>query len=238
MNGNYKNEEDVIDLSVLFGVLLKNLPLLIIMMVLGAAAAFSYTKYLVPERYEATATVIINNKTSDTQQYITAGDLSSSKNLAELYSIIITSDTVLDKIMNDMGDKTTYTELKSVKVETISESQVVKISMTSTDPQHAKEIVEKFVKYSKPVIMDKVDAAGSVKDLNDTVMSNNGNPVSPNKKKNTLIGALAGFVLGAAIVILKELLNNTLKTEADVKNALDVPLLGVVPKVDRKEFSK
>lgn len=238
MNGNYKNEEDVIDLSVLLGVLLKNLPLLIIMMVLGAAAAFSYTKYLVPERYEATATVIINNKTSDSQQYITAGDLSSSKNLAELYSIIITSDTVLDKIMNDMGDRTTYAELKSVRVETISESQVVKISMTSTDPKHAKEIVEKFVKYSKPVIMDKVDAAGSVKDLNDTVMSNNGNPVSPNKKKNTAIGAMAGFVLAAAIVILKELLNNTLKTEADVKNVLDIPLLGVVPMVDRKEFSK
>ncbi len=238
MNGEYKNEEDVIDLSVVFNVLLKNLPLLVIMMVLGAAAAFSYTKYMIPERYEAYATVIINNKTSETQQYISAGDLSSSKNLAELYSIIITSDTVLDKIMNDMGDETSYSELKGVKVETISESQVVRISMTSTNPEHAKEIVEKFVKYSKPVIMDKVDAASSVKELNDTVVANNGNPVSPNKKRNTLIGALAGFALAAAIVILKELLNTTLKTEADVKNALDVPLLGVVPKVDRKEFSK
>lgn len=238
MNGKYKNdEEDVIDLSVLFGVLLKNLPLLIIMMVLGAAAAFSYTKYLVPEKYEASATVIINNKSSDTQ-YVNQGDLSSAKNLAELYSIIIKSDTVLDKIMNDMGDSTSYGELKSVKVETMNETQVVKISMTSTDPEHAKEIVEKFVKYSKPVIMDKVDAAGSVKELNDAVLSNNGNPVSPNKNKNTMVGALGGLVLAAALVVLKELLNTTLKTEADVKNALDVPLLGVIPKIERKEFSK
>lgn len=238
MNGNYNNEEeDVIDLSVLFSVLFKNLPLLIIMMILGAAAAFSYTKYMIPEKYEATAQVIINNKSSDTQ-YVNQGDLSSAKNLAELYSIIIKSDTVLDKIMTDMGDRTTYSELKGVKVETMNDTQVVKISMTSTDPEKAKEIVEKFVKYSKPVIMDKVDAAGSVKELNDAVMSNNGNPVSPNKKKNTALGAGAGLLLAAAIVILKELLNTTLKTEADVKSALGVPLLGVVPKVDRKEFTK
>ena len=238
MNGKYKNEEeDVIDLSVIFGVLLKNLPLLIIMMVLGAAAAFSYTKYFIPEKYQATATVIVNNKTNDSQ-YISQGDITSAKNLAELYSIIIKSDTVLDKIINDMGEKTSYSELRnSVTVTTVSETQVVTISMTSTDPEHAKEIVEKFVKYSKPVIMDKVDA-GSVKELNEAALSNNGNPVSPNKKKNTMIGALGGLVLAAALVILKELLNTTLKTETDVKNALDVPLLGVIPKVDRKEFIK
>lgn len=238
MNGKYKNEqEDVIDLSIIFGVLLKNIPLLVIMMVLGAAAAFSYTKYLIPERYRAEATVIVNNKINDSQ-YISQGDLSSAKNLAELYSIIIKSDTVLDKIINDMGDRTSYSELRnSVSVTTVSETQVVTISMTSTNPEHAKEVVEKFVKYSKPVIMDKVDA-GSVKELNEAALANNGNPVSPNKKKNTMIGALGGLVLAAAIVILKELFNTTLKTEADVKSVLDVPLLGVIPKVDRKEFNK
>ncbi len=238
MNGKYKNEqEDVIDLSIIFGVLLKNIPLLVIMMVLGAAAAFSYTKYLIPERYRAEATVIVNNKINDSQ-YISQGDLSSAKNLAELYSIIIKSDTVLDKIINDMGDRTSYSELRnSVSVTTVSETQVVTISMTSTNPEHAKEVVEKFVKYSKPVIMDKVDA-GSVKELNEAALANNGNPVSPNKKKNTMIGAFGGLVLAAAIVILKELFNTTLKTEADVKSVLDVPLLGVIPKVDRKEFNK
>ena len=189
MNGKYKNEqEDLIDLSVIFGVLLKNIPLLVIMMVLGAAAAFSYTKYFIPEKYRAEATVIVNNKISDSQ-YISQGDLSSAKNLAELYSIIIKSDTVLDKIINDMGDRTSYSELRnSVSVTTVSETQVVTISMTSTNPEHAKEVVEKFVKYSKPVIMDKVDA-GSVKELNEAALANNGNPVSPNKKKNTMIGA-------------------------------------------------
>ena len=49
-------------------------------------------------------------------------------------------------------------------------------------------------------------------------------------------GFLLGFILAAAIVILKELLNTTLKTEADVTSTLGIPLLGVIPMVDRKEF--
>ena len=68
--------------------------------------------------------------------------------------------------------------------------------------------------------MDKVDA-GSVKELNEAALANNGNPVSPNKKKNTVIGALGGLVLAAAIVVLKELLNTTLKTEASEKFIFD-----------------
>lgn len=236
MNGKYKNtEEDVIDLSVMFGVLMKNWVLILIMTILGAAAAFSITKYLIPEKYQATATVIVNNKAGDTQ-YVNLSDITSSQGLAELYSIIIKSDNVLDKIVNDLGDETSYEELKkSVKVETISDTQVVQISMTSTDPKHAQEIVDKFVKYSKPVIMEKVDA-GSVKELNAAALSNNGDPISPSMPKNTIVGGGLGFILAAAIVILKELLNTTLKTEADVTSTLGIPLLGVIPMVDRKEF--
>lgn len=236
MNGKYKNtEEDVIDLSIVFNALLKHWLVIAIITVLGAVAAFSVTKYFIPNRYEATATVIVNNKAGDTQ-YLNQSDILSSKGLAELYSIIIKSDTVVDQIVKDFDGKVTGNDLKRiVRVATVSETQVVEISVTSTDPEYAKKVVEKFVKYSKPVILEKVEA-GSVKDLNVASLSNNGKPISPNKKKNTMLGAAAGFILAAGIIILKELFNTTLKTEADVTSVLNVPLLGVIPMVDRKEF--
>lgn len=236
MNEKYKNtDEEMIDLSIIFGILLKHVALLIVMTVLGSAAAFTITRYMIAPKYQATATVIVNNKASDTQ-YLNNADITSAKGLAELYSIIIKSDTVLEKIVQDYDNKLTYEQLRnSVKVETLGETQVVQISMVSTDPDFAKDIVGKFAEYSKPVIKEKVDA-GSVKDLNAVALSNNGNPISPNKMKNTAAGGLFGFVLAAGLVILKELLNTTLKTEADVTRALNVPLLGVIPMVDRKEF--
>ena len=85
------------------------------------------------------------------------------------------------------------------------------------------------------MIIDTVEA-GSVKVVSEAKIDNNGNPVSPNLRRNTLIGALIGLVLILAAAFLRELINNKVKTEEDVINTLHVPLIGIIPEVDRKEF--
>lgn len=238
MNDTVKNtDNDVIDLSLVFALLRKNLVLLIIFSIIGGIVAYFGTVYLIPEKYRATATVVVNNRSAE-YNYITPNEITSSKNLAELYSIIIKSDNVLQQVIDDLELDISYEELKnSVSVQTISDTQVVEISMESTDPEYAKAVVAKFVEYSKPMIVEKIEA-GSVKDLNESALSNNGDPVSPNRKKNTICGVVFGLILSIGLVVLKELLNTKIKSETDAVNALGVPLLGVIPTVDRKEFNK
>lgn len=234
MSGSH---EDVIDLSILFGALRKHIVLLVVVTVVFGVGSYFFTKYFIPEKYQVSATVIVNNKSSDSQ-YIYPSEISAAKNLAELYSIIIKSDAVLDEVINDLDLDVSYEQLRnSLSVTTVNETQVIEISMVSTDPDYAKKVVAKVVEVSKPTILDKVEA-GSVKDLSETAVVNNGNPVSPNKKKNALMGAMIGFAIVAAIILLKELLNTKLKSENDVVGTLNVPLLGVVPEIDRKEFRK
>ena len=50
--------------------------------------------------------------------------------------------------------------------------------------------------------------------------------------KNVMMGALAGFALAAAIVILFAIMNDSIKTEDDIERALGIPTLAVIP--DRK----
>lgn len=238
MNEKLRDSDgDVIDFTVLFHTLRKYVVLLIVAAVVCGVGAYFYTEYFIPEQYKASATVIVNNRASDSQ-YIYPSEISSSQDLAELYSIIIKSDTVLEQVIDDLDLNLSYEQLRnSVTVQTVSSTQVVEISMVGTDPEYIKSIVAKFVEYSKPMILEKVEA-GSVKDLNEAAVSNNGNPISPNKSKNAMMGGIAGFVIVAAIVLLKELLNTKIKSENDVTNTLNVPLLGVIPAVDRKEFNK
>lgn len=233
---NNNNEEYTIDLMLMLGLLRKHLILIIIAAILGGGLAYGYTRYFIPEKYKATATVIINNRATDSQ-YIYPSEIQSSQDLAQLYSIIIKADGVLEAVKKDLDLDISNEQLKnSINVSLVGETQVVEISCTSTNPQYALDLVTKFVEYSKPVILEKVEA-GSVKDLNEPALSNNGNPVSPNKKKNTAVGVLGGAVLAAAFVVLREMLNTKFKTEQDVVNTLHVPVLGVIPFIEEKEFA-
>ncbi len=236
LNNRDKNQEEYnVDLMLLFGVLRKNLIWLIILSIIGGGLAYSVTRYLIPEKYKATATVIINNKSTDSQ-YIYPSEIQSSQDLAELYSIIIKADGVLEQVKESMEIDISNEDLKkSIDVSMVGDTQVVEISCVSTNPDYALDLVTQFVYFSKPMIREKVEA-GSVKDLNEPALSNNGRPISPSIRKNTLIGAFLGFFFCAAFIILKQMLNTTFKTEAEVTNTLGIPVLGVVPFVERKEF--
>lgn len=51
-------------------------------------------------------------------------------------------------------------------------------------------------------------------------------PVRPRKVFNALIGGIAGLIIGLSIVLLKDLLDTTIKSREDVEKALGLPVLG------------
>lgn len=56
-------------------------------------------------------------------------------------------------------------------------------------------------------------------------------PVSGDKKKKVLFGGLAALFLGALVAVMVEVADKRLKTRDDVKRFLQLPLMGVIPKV-------
>ena len=55
------------------------------------------------------------------------------------------------------------------------------------------------------------------------------NPVSPNKTKNIMLGFILGLILGAGIVVLQMLTNDTYKTAEDIRKYTGLVTLAVVP---------
>lgn len=227
--------ESEIDLRAVLMLLRRHLAFLIIMALVFGAASYLFSRFFLKKEYEAKATIIINNL-SDDQTTVNTGEMSAAESMADLYSIIIRSDIVLQDVINTKKLNMSYEELRS-KVSATSNNQIVTISMRSTDAQEAKSIVQCIVDTAPPVIVDLVEA-GSVGRIDDAKISNNGNPVSPNTRRNALLGAAVGLVLALAFVFLRELTNNTFKTEEDITNVLKIPVLGMIPSIDTKEFNK
>ncbi len=57
-------------------------------------------------------------------------------------------------------------------------------------------------------------------------------PVAPQKAKTLLLAALLGILASSGFVVVRELLNRTIKTAEDVANYLELPVLGSVPDMD------
>ncbi|HHK6356221.1 TPA: capsular polysaccharide biosynthesis protein CpsC, partial [Streptococcus pneumoniae] len=58
-------------------------------------------------------------------------------------------------------------------------------------------------------------------------------PSSPNIKRSTLIGFLAGVIGTSVIVLILELLDTRVKRPKDIEDTLHMTLLGIVPNLNK-----
>ena len=63
-------------------------------------------------------------------------------------------------------------------------------------------------------------------------------PSEPRVLRNTLIGLLAGLVLAAALIVIRSVMDDTVKTSEDVEKALGLPLLGSIPESKSQDIVK
>ena len=229
-NQNIRSEDEiVIDLWQIAYILWKQLVWILLVAVICADIGFAVAAFVIHPTYSASADMIVNNKQNAATQTgdVTTQDLNASSSLVRTYSVILKSHTVLGQVIDQLDLPYSYDGLaRMISVSTVDNTQVMRITVRCGDAGTALQIVSKLVEIAPDVIVDKAEV-GSVKTVDEPWTS--GRIVSPNKKRYAMMGFAAGFVLMCAIFILRELLNNTYKTEADIVKDLGLPVLGVIP---------
>lgn len=199
----------------------------------SAAVGFLISAFLLSPQYEASATLIVNSREDQTAQTtITNDQITSATKLVDTYSVILTSDTVLDKAIADLGLTLDYEELlDKVTVESVNGTQVMKISVQDEDPVLAQRIVANIVEQAPKIIIQTVKA-GSVEVISQAKTAEE--PVSPKKVMNTAIAGILGLVLALGFVLLRNVMNNKFMTDDDISKKLGLTVLGVIPQIDIK----
>lgn len=223
------DDYDTIDLLEVLQVVRQHILVIILVTAIAAVAGFGVSRFVMVPQYQASALMIVNTR-QDTTANVTSDQINSATKLVSTYSIIIKSDTVLQQVINNLGLSLTYDELKDrVNVEAVDETQVMEITVQSDNPEWARQVCEQITTISPNVILESVEA-GSVKLISQASVTPD--PVSPNVMKNTAIAALLGLVVSVGLVVLRELLDNKIKSEDDVRKYLDLPVVGVIPDYD------
>lgn len=220
--------ETTINLQDLFSLVLKNILLIAAITITLTAVVGLYTKYGVAKKYSSDTTLRVTAD-GDSVDY---NDLQTSQKLIKTYSVIATSRKVLNQVIADLDLDLTYVQLKdSIEVTSVQDTDIISIKVTLTDPKQASIVTNKvasvFMNEAKNQV--KIDTLSIL----DTAIPNE-NPVSPNLKLNVVIGFMLSLMISVGFVILRDFLDSTIKNENDVEKYLNVPVLGIVPALDKQ----
>ena len=213
-----------IDLVELFFTLLHNWKLLLIGLIMGAVIMAGYYGMFVQSTYRATTELYITNSDS----IISLQDLQMGTALTEDYKTIITSRTVLNKVIEDLQLNMDYRQLrKLISVSNPTGTHIISTSVTTTNRDSSRIIANDLLNVSierlyqvigtsEPTIIDYSQA--------DAVEN-----VTPSLRRYIMMGGLIGMLLVAAFITIRVMMDTTLKTEDDVERYLKLPMLSSVP---------
>ncbi|MEG0457037.1 MAG: Wzz/FepE/Etk N-terminal domain-containing protein [Oscillospiraceae bacterium] len=253
------NEEKEIDLKAVFYILISGWKLILILSIIGLIAAFSITKFAIDPLYTSNVQIYVYNTNRDSTNNnlnngITQTDLVTSQKLVNTYIVILKNDEVLEKVSDIIVEKFSDTQLKEYLSMTIvngkkviptkvlrsvltlsaaEETEILDIKAVTKNPELSAEICTAITKVA-PSVLTRVVKAGSVETIGSAKL--NTTPSSPNFNTNCIIGFIAGLIIAIAILILKYILDNTIKSSEDIKNIADIPVLGEIP--DFEEYGK
>lgn len=198
--------------------------IIIICFIIGAVAAGGYTKLMITPQYTASSMIYILGKTTSISSI---ADIQVGNELTGDFTTLAKSRPSLESVIEELDLDMTYEQLSSaVSIQNLTDTHILKISVTDPDPELAKDIsnamadataetIATVMATDKPSIAERAIEPKS--------------PSSPNLLKNIAMGAFLGAVIAAAIIVLRDLLDDTIKTEEDVKKYLQVNTLAAVP---------
>lgn len=201
--------------------------IIFIALVVGTIALLG-SVFLIKPKYTSTTRIYVVSRTADS---VTNQDLQAGSYLVKDYQEVITSNEVLSSVIDKEKLSLTPNELSSMISVTIpTDTRVISISVEDDNAQEAATIANTV----REVAAEKIKAVTKVDDVTTLEAAEvPKEPSSPNIKRNTLIGVIAGGVLAVISIIILEILDDRVRRPEDIEDVLGLPLLGIVPDIDK-----
>ncbi|WIL69393.1 MULTISPECIES: YveK family protein [Staphylococcus] len=218
--------ESTIDLTKILRILKNNLKLLIILPLICLLISAIITMFFLDEEFQSSTQVLVNQKESDSQMM--AQEVQSNIQLVNTYSEIVKSPRILDKASKELDRKYSTSELSNmITVTNQAESQLLNIDVVSKSGKDSEVVANKIAEVFSDEVPDimNVDNVSILSTADDTTKQ-----VAPKTMMNLIMGIVFGLILACIIIFIKEIFDKRIKSETDVENELELPVLGSIQK--------
>lgn len=192
---------------------------------IGALGLHFGTKWLVTPVYSARVTVAVFADYRDGSA-VSSSQLNNDASIANTYSLLLTSQPVLNAVSDALDNKIPAAALAGmIGAVRVEESQLLEVSVRSTDPALATEIANTILDVA-PDVLNDLARGGEMISINRAAGAGK---VSPNLRNNTVYGGLIGLILSCAVIIIITMTDTTIWREEDLEEAYNIPVFGSVP---------
>jgi receptor protein-tyrosine kinase len=184
-----------------------------------------------PKRYESTASVFVTADARNLSEFgqggfAVTGRVASYASLAaqnglmqrviDRLNLQLKPDDLASRVSAEVPEGTTFIDI-SAKEDTAVKAQILATALS-----------EEFVKYIEELETPNGQEASQIKATITDPATFNGDPVAPQTMLNLIIAALLGLVLGAGLALIRDLLDNTVKSVEDVEEVTKAPVMASV----------
>lgn len=220
-NEENKRAKDI-NLKEIFLVVKRRIWLIIAVVFLASMAGIFLNSSSAVPLYQASSKIIIG------------ADAESRKTL----QVIVRDSAILDIVIEKLGLKKTADSLAGqITVSSIDGTQVVSISVTDVDPRQAAKIADT----TAVVFMEQVPIILEGQDDPVRILSKakvNPAPINPKSNNKLYMAVIGGIVVGIGLAFLLESLDDKIRSENDIESFLELPVLGCVPKVNKRNVRR
>ena len=225
MENQRENDVIEIDLLEIFHILMGKFWLIFCTGMFCALIGFAFSYFVITPTYESTTKIYILNKNENAS--VTYSDVQLGTQLTKDYAELINSRYVLEEVIQELVIDAEYEDLlEAVEVTTPSDTRIVAITVTDTDPVQAMNIANCIREVASKHIQNVMDIeAVNVVETANMPTDKSG----PSVIMWTIIGGAVGIFFLCAIILVQYLMDDTIKSSEDVERYLGLSTLALIP---------
>lgn len=242
--------ENTYSIKNILRLLIGKLWLIIILIVIGGGAAFTFSKFVLPLQYSSHITMYVQSYTGISENSDNQNNISNSKQLVNTYMEVLKDDAVMNAVgdmlvkqhengslkecfnINAEGKINPESIRNCLTISSVNDTSAVKVVATTKDAELSAMICNNLTQVA-PEYVEEAVGVGSINTIDKAKVYKT--PVAPNMTKNAVIGAVAGMLIAVLIIILTDFFDNTVKDSETISKKHQLAVLGEIQEKGSKK---
>lgn len=196
-----------------------------------AVALAALVTWSATPQYSSSARLFVSTSASDDSQALQGGQFSLQR--VKSYADLLSGEEIARRVVEQLNlDESPAALSGQISASSKLDTVILTVSVTDANPRRARmlanAVASVFVSYVAELETPPGKDAATIKATVVDPASAPGAPVSPNPSRNIALGLILGLFLGAAISVLRDTLDTSIKTVNQLVDLVDAPILGSI----------